>query len=135
MTQVSDVLALTLARVQRVEPALARGVSRWFDRNADFVEPIADGILTQFKRSGQALTERSPDAVVSKLLTTFRAVPEIHAKAERFRDLLRVIVESCIQALVESPPSIEAVTAAASALPAPSRQRGGHQDRRAWAAA
>lgn len=122
MTTASDVLALALGRIQRVEPSLASGVGRWFDRNADFLQPIAKAILKQYQRSGQALTERSPDAVVAQLLNALQAgAPALLERAARFQPLMRLIVESCIQILVSTPPSIAATAAAALTVELPTK--------------
>lgn len=102
MISPDEVVSRALQRVQRVDPTKSEVVAAWFRKNLAFLTVIATAILAQFRRIGDAISQRSPTAIVESLIRglTARNHP-LAERATKFADLLRVIVEASIAGLAE----------------------------------
>ena len=111
MISTDSVLTKALLRVQANEPSKARGIAKWFEKNADVLEPLAAALMKQFQRSG-ARQIKDPVAVVDQFLTVIKSNAAIHAWATSFKELLQIVVESVVASLsvVSEPAAAGAAT-------------------------
>lgn len=99
-----DVLAIALARIQRVNPAQAGPLERWFAKHQGKLEPLAMAVARQHERSGAAIREESAGLMMGKLLMLLSGrLPDLHRWASTNDGMLLLLIRSAIEGLRTRP--------------------------------